>query len=159
MRYRFILPGRLKEEYLREAFADYLKRLAPYGRAELVFVRDCGYKKEPNPALLAQGLKEEAEAILKEVDQKDFLVLADLHGRELDSIDLAASLERAKLTGHSSIAVAVGGSYGLDDRVRQRADLSLRLSALTFTHPLALLLLVEQIYRANKILNHETYHK
>lgn len=159
MKFTFVLPGRLKEDYLRAAFQEYFKRLSAFGSAELVTVPECGYKKEPNPNQIAQGLEEEGRALLKTVGERDFLLLLDLRGLSCDSLAFAAALEAAKVRGYSSFVVMAGGSYGLSDAVRRRADLSLKLSDLTLTHPLALLFAVEQVYRAFKINSGSTYHK
>lgn len=159
MKFTFFLIGKLKEKYLKEAARDYLTRLSNFGKAELIFIDEVVYSKEPSIASIAKGLETEAEKVLSLIGEKDYLILADLHGENLSSIEFAKKIEFAKTNGKGNFAIVIGSSYGLSEQLQKRADLRLALSKLTTTHPLALIFMLEQVYRANMILLNTSYHK
>lgn len=156
MNFTFLIPGKAREEFLQKGYAEYLKRIQGYGKARIVYLPEERIAKE-SPALIQRALHKEAQRALALV-KEDALVLLDVHAKLLDSQKLAASLERL-FARKGNIFFYVGSSYGLDDALRQRADLSFSLSPLTFTHYLAMLLLLEQVYRSLKILAGENYDK
>ena len=101
----------------------------------------------------------EAKTIIETLDKSAKIILIDLHGKDIDSIVFSKEIEKIKSSGTSHIYVIVGSSYGISNLLREKAYLTLKLSSLTFTHPLALLLAMEQVYRAEMISANKTYHK
>lgn len=158
MKFTFILVGKLKENYFVEAVANYRKMLQAFGETEVIFIEETSFKKEPNESQIKRSLDEEAEKVLARINQKDLVIVCDLHGKMMDSISLAKYIEENKNT-KGNIKVVIGSSYGLSDKIRARGDLLLKLSEMTFLHPMTLIIIMEQIYRANKIMNNQTYHK
>lgn len=149
---KIICVGKIKESFYREAVQEYLKRLSKYTRIEIQEVADDG-SLEPQTQV-----HRESECVMKQIQAKDYVILMDIDGRELSSSDFARELDQTFLT-NSNITFVIGGSYGLDDTVRSRANARISFSKMTFPHQLFRVIHLEQIYRAYKIINHETYHK
>ena len=150
--------GRLKEDYWRRACAEYLKRLTRYGKPELIEVDDL---PEPEHASDADRLKikqKEGEALLKRLRPNDYVVAMCIDAPQLTSEGLADLLHARDQAGGRTVFV-IGGSLGLSDPVIARADRRLSMSKMTFPHQLARVMLLEQLYRARKILAGEKYHK
>lgn len=142
---KIICVGKVKEKYLQEAISDYMKRLSKYHKVDITILED-------------SNMAEEKTRILKHIDSKDYVITLDIEGKELSSLELADKLDKTFIT-NSSICFVIGGSYGLDREVKERANFSLSFSKLTFPHQLFRVILLEQLYRSFKILNNETYHK
>lgn len=142
---KIICVGKVKEKYLQEAISDYMKRISKYHKVDIIILED-------------SNMAEEKTRILKHIDSKDYVITLDIEGKELSSLELADKLDKTFIT-NSSICFVIGGSYGLDREVKERANFSLSFSKLTFPHQLFRVILLEQIYRSFKILNNETYHK
>ena len=142
---KVICVGKIKEEYLKEGIIDYYQRISKYHKIELIGVAD-------------SNKKEEGERILKKIAKKDYVITLDIEGREINSLELAAKMEKVFII-NSNITFIIGGSDGLHDSIKKMAHFRLSFSKLTFPHGLFRLILLEQIYRSFKILNHETYHK
>jgi 23S rRNA (pseudouridine1915-N3)-methyltransferase len=159
MKFRFYLIGKAKEKYFLAAYEEYLKRLSKYGEVSLNYISEALLPSAPSDSQIQMGLKDEAQRALKQVKEQDYLILIDLHGKEMTSEEFASLLKEAEIHGKSSFVFIVGSSYGLDDSLRKRADFALCFSKMTTTHPLALLLTLEQVYRAEKINSGENYHK
>jgi 23S rRNA (pseudouridine1915-N3)-methyltransferase len=159
MKLRFFLIGKAKEKYFKEAFDEYLKRLSKYGDVSIDFIPETDLPSEPSDILIKKALDEEASKALKNIKDQDCLFLLDLHGKQMDSETFASLLKDKQTRGRSSFVFLVGSSYGLSDLLRKRADVSICFSQMTMTHPLTLLVTLEQVYRAMKINNGETYHK
>lgn len=149
---RIICVGKLKEKYWMDAILEYQKRIQKYTKLEIIEVMDNGLDES------VTCLRREKEKIEKYIDSKDFLVTLEIEGRELDSVMFSKELEKIQIH-HANITFLIGGSYGLDDSLKKRSNLALSFSKMTFPHQLFRVLLLEQIYRAYKIQNHETYHK
>ena len=150
--------GRLKEDYWRQACAEYLKRLGRYGKPEVVEIDDL---PEPEHASDADRLKikqKEGEALLRRIRPADHVVALCIDAPQLTSEGLADALRERDLRGGRTVFV-IGGSLGLSDEVIARADRRLSMSRMTFPHQLARVMLLEQLYRARKILAGERYHK
>lgn len=145
--------GRLKEPYFRAAAEEYLKRLRPYADVRVVEVPDQDLAKGVERARQA-----EADGLLRALPDGAHVVVLDVRGRQRSSEDLAARLEELALAGRSSVAFVIGGTAGLDERVLARADETLSLSAMTLPHQLARVVLLEQVYRAFRIIRGEPYH-
>ena len=142
---KIVCVGKVKEKYLQEAIADYMKRLTKYHKINIIELEDSN-----------EG--EEANRILKNIDVKDYVITLDIEGNIISSLDFAKKIDKQFII-NSNITFVIGGSDGLDKKVKERADYSLSFSRLTFPHQLFRVILLEQIYRCFKILNNETYHK
>ncbi len=159
MKYTFIMTGRPKSDNLANLYKDYLNRLKNFGNVDLLLFPEIGFKKEPTPKQIELRLNEEAKTIIETLDKSAKIILIDLHGKDIDSIVFSKEIEKIKSSGTSHIYVIVGSSYGISNLLREKAYLTLKLSSLTFTHPIALLLAMEQVYRAEMISANKTYHK
>ncbi len=146
-----ISVGKLKEKYLNDGINEYLKRLSKYMKVELIEVEDVSFDKE-------KTLKEEARNIQKRLNLKSYIITLEIDGKELTSLELSDLINKTSIN-NSNITFIIGGSYGLDDSIKQLSNYKLSFSKLTFPHQLFRLILLEQIYRSYKIINNETYHK
>ena len=158
MKIRIVAVGKLKEKYLREGVAEYEKRLAPFASVELRETREEYMAENPSEAQRQQTLAKEGEHLLRLVPEKSFLIVLDVKGKLLSSEALAKELASLALQGQSDLTFLIGGAFGLSQAVRERADLRISFSPMTFTHQMVRLLLYEQIYRAFKINRGEKYH-
>ena len=149
---KIITVGSIKEKYLKDAIEEYTKRISKYTNIEIIEVKDEGLV-EPN-----KSLQLEEEKILKHINDKDYIITLEIEGKELSSTELASTLDKITLES-STITFIIGGSYGLSDNIKEKAKLHLSFSKMTFPHQLFRVLLLEQIYRAFKINNNESYHK
>ena len=149
---KIITVGQIKEKYLKEAIDEYLKRLKKYTNIIIIEVKDEALV-EPEKAI-----KIEAEKIQKHIQEKDYIVTLEIEGDEFTSTTFAKKLDTI-LIDNSNITFIIGGSYGLSDIIKRQAKLHLSFSKMTFPHQLFRVLLLEQIYRAYKINNNESYHK
>lgn len=159
MQYTIICVGKIKETYYAGAVKEYVKRMSRYGRVEIREVTD---EKTPDGASenFENQIKEkEAERILKQIKDGMYVVALDMKGKEYDSVAFSEHLNRLMVTGESNLAFVIGGSLGLHERVLIRADERISFSKMTFPHQLMRVILLEQIYRANRILKNEPYHK
>lgn len=159
MKIKIVAVGKIKEPYLTEGINEYLKRLSAYSKIEIVEVNDSKVKDNPNDSDILKVKNEEGERILSKIKATDYVINLDLNQKQFDSVEFAKFLESKFVEGGSSITFVIGGSYGLSDVVKQRANYAITLSKMTFTHQMTRLILLEQIYRGFKILNNETYHK
>lgn len=152
---QIVAVGKLKEKATKALVDEYAKRLTAYTKIEIAEVAD-----EPNSQLEDARVKQiEGERILKAIKKDSYVVLLDLRGKEFTSENLARKIEEINTYHSSSITFIIGGSLGVSDEVRNRADCLWKLSDLTFPHNLVRIILLEQIYRSYKILNNEPYHK
>lgn len=151
--------GKLKERYLKDGMAEYAKRLSRFCEFEIIEVDDEHAPDSLSPAQEAQVRQREAERLLKRVREGSYIVLLDLAGQQAGSEAFSAKLESVMLSGSSHITFIIGGSLGLDQSLIDAANYRLCLSKMTFPHQLVRLILIEQIYRAFKIMKNETYHK
>lgn len=158
MNFRFLLPGKIREDYIEEGSEEYLKRLSRFGKVSLTMLKEEPLPPSPSQKEIAAALKKEAERNLRLIRDEEKVILFDVHGKEMDSSAFAASLKEL-MSRSGSLVFLFGSSYGMDDSERKRADLSISLSKLTFTHTMAYLLATEQVYRAMKIASGETYDK
>lgn len=159
MRIKFITVGKLKEKYLKDGIKEYAKRISAYADIEMIEVMD---ERIPDKASLAEEMlvkAKEGRKILDKVKQDDYMILLDVQGKEVDSIQFAESIEDCMLHGKSTIDFVIGGSLGHGEDVLTRANQRISFSKMTFPHQLMRVILAEQIYRAFKIIRKETYHK
>lgn len=159
MKIRIIGVGKLKESYLKEGIQEYVKRLQAYADVEVIEVEDEPIPKNPSLAQEVMVKAREGRRVLDKVKQADYMILLDVAGTELDSVDLSKYIQKQMIDGHSTIDFVLGGSLGNSEDVLERADYRLSMSKMTFPHQLARLILVEQIYRSFKIMRGEPYHK
>lgn len=152
-----ICIGKLKEGYLRDASAEYVKRLGAFCRLNIVELPEYRLPSEPSAAEIAKGLAVEGEAIRQRCH--GFVTALCIEGKECSSPELAAKLDRLTLDGVSEVSFVIGGSFGLAEEVKRRADWRLSMSPMTFPHQLARVMLLEQIYRACSISAGGKYHK
>lgn len=149
---KIICVGKLKEKYWQEAMEEYQKRLQKYTRLELIEVKDEGLVEEK------KAIEIEKERIEKHLSKKDYIITLEIEGTMLDSTEFSKELEKISIE-NSNIVFIIGGSYGLSDEIKSRANLHFSFSKMTFPHQLFRVMLLEQIYRAYKIINNEKYHK
>ncbi len=156
---RIISVGKLKEPFYQAAADEFAKRLSRYSTLEVIEVRD--EKAPENLSRLQREAIKEAEGarILNKTSAADFVVAAAIEGERLTSEQLSARIQCWMTGGRSRICFVIGGSLGLSKSVMQRADCAVSFSSMTFPHQLFRLMLMEQIYRAFKIMNNEPYHK
>ena len=150
--------GKLKEAYLREGVAEFQKRIAPFAQLHIIEVNEEKCREHPSEAEQREHLEKEGERLLERVPKDALPIVLDVHGEVVSSEELSRRIDEYALRGTSHIAFLIGGAFGLGENVRRRAKWRWSFSKLTFTHQMARLLLVEQLYRAFKISRHEKYH-
>lgn len=159
MKIRIIAIGKIKEDYLKAGINEYLTRLNPYAKTEIIEVMDSKVKDNPNESDITKVKNEEGQRVLSKIKNNDLVISLDLGKKEFDSVEFSKFLNDRLVEGGASVTFVIGGSYGLSDELKNRANYSISLSKMTFLHQMTRLILLEQIYRAFKILNNEIYHK
>ena len=149
---KLICVGKIKEKYLTEAIDEYKKRLSKYTKLDIVELPDINYNE------IDKVKKEEGKLILKHLKETDNVIILDINGQELSSVELTNKLCNLEAF-NSNLCFIIGGSYGLSEEVKKKANYKLSFSKLTFPHQLFRVMLLEQIYRTYKIRNNENYHK
>ena len=149
---KIICVGKLKEKYLKDAIDEYLKRLSKYTKINLIELNDV------NNMDINNILRKEQEEIAKYINIKDYVITLEIDGNQLSSLEFAKKIDDVFIN-YSNITFIIGGSYGLSNEIKNRANYKLSFSKLTFPHQLFRVILLEQIYRAFKINNNEEYHK
>ena len=155
---RFITVGTLKEDYLRAAVSEYEKRLSGFCRVEQINLKEAKLPQDPSESEIKRALAEEAKAILAAMPQRSYKIAMCVEGKQFSSEDLAEKLENA-FSASNEICFVIGSSHGLDDSVKNAADLKLSVSKLTFPHQLMRVVLLESIYRCLNIIKGTKYHK
>ena len=148
---KIITVGKLKEKYLKDAVEEYIKRLSRYTKFNLIEVSDEDY--DINKTLL-----KERDNILKYVQEKDYIITLEIEGNEIDSLSFSKKIDDI-MQINSDITFIIGGSYGLHEDIKKMSNYSLSFSKMTFPHQLFRVMLLEQLYRAFKIMKNESYHK
>ncbi len=151
--------GKLKENYWKEACAEYLKRLKPYADTAIVELPDYPCKQNASEAEITAVKEKEGKHVIDLLSSSDYLIALDLNKKQYDSVSFSTHLEEAFRRGGSNLYFVIGGSMGLSDELKKRANESLTLSELTFPHQLTRVILLEQLYRAFRISHNEPYHK
>ena len=159
MRISLVVVGKIKEKYFQDAISEYSKRLTKYCKLEILEVADEKTPDKAAPALELQIKEKEGERISKKLCDDAFVIALAIDGKKLDSVSLSNKIEKLGVSGVSHIQFVIGGSLGLSDSVLKRADMKLSFSDMTFPHQLMRVILLEQIYRSYRIMNHEPYHK
>jgi len=159
MNITLISVGKLKEKYLKDAIDEYSKRLSRYCKLEIIELPD---EKTPDNASEKEELQikeKEGELILSKVKDNAYVIAMDLKGKNITSEEFAGFIENLGVTGNPNIIFIIGGSLGLSQKVISRANYKLCFSKMTFPHQLFRVMLLEQIYRAFRIMKNEPYHK
>lgn len=159
MKITLVTVGKIKERFYEEAVAEYRKRLGRYCKPEIIQVADEKTPDGAGQAVENQIKEKEGDRILAQIRDGAYVIALDIKGRMLDSEELAEKLGQLGVDGVSQIVFIIGGSLGLSDRVLNRANYRLSFSRMTFPHQLMRVILLEQIYRSYRILNHQPYHK
>lgn len=158
MRFYVVCIGKLKDAYLRDGVAEFVKRMRPYGGITITELNESKIGDKPSDADRKQVVDEEGERLLKAVPKNAYTVLLDVYGKTMSSEDLAKTVVKLEVDGISDMAFIIGGAFGVSEALRQSVNYKLSFSPMTFTHQMVRLLLVEQIYRASKINRNEPYH-
>ena len=158
MRFYVVCIGKLKDAYLRDGVAEFVKRMRPYGGITIPELNESKIGDKPSDADRKQVVDEEGERLLKAVPKNAYTVLLDVYGKTMSSEDLAKTVAKLEVDGVSDMAFIIGGAFGVSEALRQSVNYKLSFSPMTFTHQMVRLLLVEQIYRASKINRNEPYH-
>lgn len=156
MKIKIIALGKIKDNFLKDGINELKKRLTPYTTFEIVEIQPIEIK---DTNLTTKILDQEGEKILSLIKPTDYVITMEIKGKQLTSEEFAQKIKDVTNEGLSEIVFVIGSSCGLSKNVSDRANFKLSLSKMTFLHQYARLLLTEQIYRAFKILNNETYHK
>ena len=149
---KIITVGQLKEKYLKEAVEEYKKRLSKYTNVEIIEVED---EKTTDKEV---AIRKEKERIEKYINPKDYVISLAIEGKQLDSLEFASKLDNIFIS-YSNITFIIGGSLGIAKEIKDRSNMLLSFSKMTFPHQLFRIIFLEQIYRAYKINNNEEYHK
>lgn len=159
MKITLITVGKIKEKYLKDAIAEYSKRLSRYCKLEIVEVAD---EKTPDNAsdTVEDAIRDkEGERILKYIKEDAYVITLEIAGKMLTSEEMAEKIDKLGVQGTSHIIFIIGGSIGLGREILKRSDYALSFSKMTFPHQLMRVILLEQIYRSYRIISHEPYHK
>lgn len=161
MRVDIIAVGKIKESFINEAINEYKKRLSKFCNLNIIEVDDVVSKVE-NDSNIKNSIKQESSKIISKIEslsKNAYIFALDIAGKELSTIDFKNKISEIKLSGISDIIFIIGGSYGLSDEIKQKSNMRLSFSKMTFPHQLFRVILLEQIYRVFKIENNEPYHK
>ena len=159
MNITILCVGKIKEAFYRDAVAEYAKRLTRYCKLQIIEVAD---EKTPDQTTVHEEnliREKEAERLLKNIKEDAYVIALAIQGKKLNSVELATFMEKLGVRGKSNIVFVIGGSLGLHDSVCKRADYLLSFSDMTFPHQLMRVILLEQVYRAYRIMANEPYHK
>ena len=148
---KIITVGKIKEKHLNDGINEYLKRLSKYTKIDLIEVPDYDFD-------INKTLEKEKDNILKYVSNRDYVITLEIEGNMISSTEFASKLNDIFIH-NSDICFIIGGSYGLHDEIKNMSNYKLSFSKMTFTHQMFRMILLEQIYRAYKINNNESYHK
>lgn len=155
MRIKIYAVGSIKEKYWVDAIDEYTKRISPYSKIEIIEVDDLSMKGKSDE----QIKDKECDSILSKIKPNEFVCNLDLNKKEYDSVSFSSKLMEMIEKGGASLSFVIGGSLGISEKMKQRANESISLSKMTFTHQMSRVILLEQIYRAFKINKGEPYHK
>ena len=158
MKIKIYAIGKIKDFY-KLGCDEYIKRLSSYTQIEVVELKDEPIPDRPSESEILKAKKLEGNRVLSQLKEKEYLIALDLDKKQMTSEDFSEYLKGKLESNGAHISFVIGGSYGLSDELKARVNDSVSLSKLTFPHQLARLVLLEQIFRAFKIMNNETYHK
>lgn len=156
MKFKLVVVGKIKEEYFRQAIAEYVKRLSRFATTEIVEVDECFFNGDPNPAQIQKIMETEAKSILQKAE--GCIVALDIDGKTMDSVQIAKYIDEQK-QNFSTFTFIIGGSNGLHQSVKNKCHLRLSFGKITLPHQLCRVVLCEQLYRACTINANTPYHK
>ena len=159
MKITLFTVGKIKEKFFEDAIKEYSKRLSRYCKLEILQVADEKTPEGASEAVELQIKEKEGQRILSLIRDDAYVIALAIEGKMLDSEELAERIEKLGVSGISQIVFVIGGSLGLSAQVMKRADYALSFSRMTFPHQLMRVVLLEQIYRSYRIMNHQPYHK
>ena len=158
MKVTLICVGKVKEKFYRDAIKEYEKRLGAYIKLNTIEISDEKVKVE-NDSEIALAMEKEGNNIFSKIKDNQYVITLEILGKNLSSEEFASKIDNLMLTGKSDVALVIGGSYGLSDSVKKRSDLALSFSRMTFPHQMMRVVLLEQVYRAYRIITGASYHK
>ena len=150
---KIVCVGKIKDINLEKLIDSYKEKVSHYHKIQIIEVKDEPINNNEKAVLEIEGSR-----VLDKIDNDDYVILLDLHGKSIDSMSFASKIDKLFIS-HSKLCFVIGGSLGLSEALRKRANEAIKLSDLTFLHQMTRLILLEQIYRSFKILNNEQYHK
>ena len=150
---KIVCVGKIKDTNLEKLIDSYKEKVSHYHKIQIIEVKDEPINNNEKAVLEIEGSR-----VLDKIDNDDYVILLDLHGKSIDSMSFASKIDKLFIS-HSKLCFVIGGSLGLSEALRKRANEAIKLSDLTFLHQMTRLILLEQIYRSFKILNNEQYHK
>ena len=153
-----IAVGKLKEGYLRDGCKEYIKRLGAYAKVNVIEINEEKCSDNPSDSEIKNDIKKEGERIIAKIPKGSAVIPLCIEGREYDSREFSGLIENISLS-NSHICFVIGGSFGLDDSVKQTGKIKLSFGKMTLPHQLARMVLLEQIYRGFSIMNNSKYHK
>lgn len=159
MQISIISVGKIKEKYLKLGIAEFEKRLGPYCKLQLIEVQDEQAPEQMSDKEIELVKEKEGQRILQHIKEGHYVIALAIEGVNWSSEELAKELDRLATYGNSSICFVIGGSNGLSEQVLKRSQVKLSFSKMTFPHQLMKLILLEQVYRAFRIMKGEPYHK
>ena len=159
MKITLVTVGKIKEKFFEDAIKEYSKRLSRYCKLEILQVADEKTPEGASEAVELQIKEKDGQRILSLIRDDAYVIALAIEGKMLDSEELAERIEKLGVSGISQIVFVIGGSLGLSAQVMKRADYALSFSRMTFPHQLMRVVLLEQIYRSYRIMNHQPYHK
>ena len=158
MKVTLICVGKVKEKFYRDAIKEYEKRLGADIKLNTIEISDEKVKVE-NDSEIALAMEKEGNNILSKIKDNQYVITLEILGKNLSSEEFASKIDNLMLTGKSDITLVIGGSYGLSDNVKKRSDFALSFSKMTFPHQMMRVVLLEQVYRAYRIITGASYHK
>ena len=158
MKVTLICVGKVKEKFYRDAIKEYEKRLGAYIKLNTIEINDEKVKVE-NDSEIALSMEKEGNNILSKIKDTQYVITLEILGKSISSEQFAAKIDNLMLTGKSDVVLVIGGSYGLSDSVKKRSDYALSFSKMTFPHQMMRVVLLEQVYRAYRIITGASYHK
>ncbi len=159
MKITVVCAGKIKEKFYRDAITEYSRRLSRYCKLEIIEVADEQAPDHVSEGYMEQIRQKEGKRMLAAIRDDGYVIALAIAGKMYDSEELSRELEQLGVYGISHIYLIIGGSFGLSKEVLARADLQLSFSRMTFPHQLMRVILLEQIYRAYRIMHGEPYHK
>ena len=158
MKVTLICVGKVKEKFYRDDIKKYEKRLGAYIKLNTIEINDEKVKVE-NDSEIALAMEKEGNNILSKIKDTQYVITLEILGKSISSEQFAAKIDNLMLTGKSDVVLVIGGSYGLSDSVKKRSDYALSFSKMTFPHQMMRVVLLEQVYRAYRIITGASYHK
>lgn len=159
MKIQILVVGKVKESFFRQGIEEYKKRLSSYVKLDIQSVKEEKAPQSLSRAEEEQVKEKEGKALLRRVDEKDEVILLDIQGEHMDSMKFSKILKNYGITGTKNLIFIIGGSLGVSNEVRNRANRRISFSKMTFPHQLMQIILLEQIYRGYRIMENHPYHK